>query len=428
MKLNQLLVCSLTLFVLKAHAVIYYVSPTGNDSNLGTSTSRPWKTLARVHKANSVLKPGDKVYFRGGDYLITSSLPYEYYFSADGTSSNRITYQNYPGEKPVIVFDWRIAPPVKRYLLIISGNYVTVDGLSFRQTESSRLVSFDGNIEKNINITKPAVWGEGDNVIIRNVTVDNFSSVGIQSGHSKYLLVEGCTIRGTGSHPLYISGAYGKFRNNTLDGSRGKHNAHGIQIQGVLDDPNGGTFQASNFFGNEIYGNLIKNGQGSGVIISGPVANNLIYNNVIINGGINSGQPLSFWEYGGQQIRSGNSFYNNTAIGKSAVSLISQFKVSGKNVKVYNNIFHPSVVVPIGLTTSTNVYNNIFYNVKGSLPSGSGNKLQNPMLMTPTGTSAQSAMLRSGSPAIGTAGSGASTTDYASTARDSRPDKGAWEY
>ncbi len=419
MKLNKMFVFSFMLFTMKAHAVTYYVSPAGNDANLGTSTSRPWKTLARVVKANSILKPGDKVYFRGGDYLITSSMPYEYYFSKSGTSSSRITYQNYPGERPVIVYDWRKNPPLKRYLLTISGDFVTVDGLNFRQTESSRLLSFDGNIEKNINLTKSAVWGHGDNVIIRNVTIDNFSGVGIQSGQSKYLLVEQCTVRGTGSHPLYISAGYGTFRSNTLDGSRGKHNAHGIQIQGTLE--------AGNAVGNNIYGNLIKNGQGSGIIISGPVINNLIYNNVIINGGIKSGQPLSFWEYSGP-IGSGNKFYNNTAIGKSAISLISQFKDSGKNVKVYNNIFHPSVTVEIGLTTSTNVYSNIFYNIKGSLPRGTGNKLQNPMLMTPTGTVAQSAMLRSGSPAIGTSTSGASTTDYASRTRNSRPDKGAWEY
>ncbi len=419
MNLNQLFLFALVLFVSKAHATTYYVSPSGSDANAGTSTTRPWKTLARVAKAQSVLKPGDTIYFRGGDYLITSASPYFYSLTTDGTSSSRITYKNYNGEKPVIVYDWRKNPPEKRFLLEVLGDYITIDGLGFRQTESSRLLSFNGNIELDINKTKSAIHAFGVSDIIRNATIDNFSGLGIQSGQSKYLLVEGCNIRGTGSHPLYISSGYGTFRNNTLDGSRGKSNAHGIQIQGTLAE--------GNSVGNKIYGNLIKNGQGSGIIISGPVANNLIYNNVIVNGGVKSGQPLSFWEYSGL-IGLGNKFYNNTAIGKSAVSLISQFKGSGKNVKVYNNIFHPSVPVDIGLLSSTNVYSNIFYNVKGTaLPKGSGNSIKNPMLMNPTGISAQDAMLRSGSPAISTATSGASATDYRNKAR-SIPDKGAYEY
>ena len=43
----------------------YYVSADGNDSNDGKSIDTPWKTLARVDKAQ--LLPGDGVLFRRGD-------------------------------------------------------------------------------------------------------------------------------------------------------------------------------------------------------------------------------------------------------------------------------------------------------------------------------------------------------------------------
>ena len=45
-------------------ATHYYVSPTGSDSNNGTSTSTPWMTIGQVNRF--VFSPGDHVYFQGG--------------------------------------------------------------------------------------------------------------------------------------------------------------------------------------------------------------------------------------------------------------------------------------------------------------------------------------------------------------------------
>ena len=42
----------------------YYVSPSGSDSNRGTTTSAPWKTINKVDSTS--LKPGDSVLFQGG--------------------------------------------------------------------------------------------------------------------------------------------------------------------------------------------------------------------------------------------------------------------------------------------------------------------------------------------------------------------------
>lgn len=50
----------------KAIGNIYYLSPTGNDTNNG-STSSPWKTIA---KADSVVQAGDTVIFKDGIYPV----------------------------------------------------------------------------------------------------------------------------------------------------------------------------------------------------------------------------------------------------------------------------------------------------------------------------------------------------------------------
>jgi hypothetical protein len=46
----------------------YYVDAAGgNDSNSGTSTTSPWRTIARANALN--LEPGDRLLFRGGQTL-----------------------------------------------------------------------------------------------------------------------------------------------------------------------------------------------------------------------------------------------------------------------------------------------------------------------------------------------------------------------
>jgi len=81
-----------------AQAATYYVDKNSiggkcSDFNNGTSTTTPWCTLG---KANSSVAPGDTVYVRAANYYETLSL------SKSGTAGNFITWQNYPGETPII--------------------------------------------------------------------------------------------------------------------------------------------------------------------------------------------------------------------------------------------------------------------------------------------------------------------------------------
>ncbi len=77
-------------------ATTYYVSSSaGNDSNNGTSSSTPWKTLTKVNYAN--FNPGDFILFKSGDSWFGQLLP------KSGSTSGTITYGSYgSGEKPKI--------------------------------------------------------------------------------------------------------------------------------------------------------------------------------------------------------------------------------------------------------------------------------------------------------------------------------------
>jgi parallel beta-helix repeat protein len=73
----------------KAADTIYYVSPTGSDSNSGTSISSPYLTYK---KALSVATESSTVYIRAGTY--TSS--------GNEFANSNVTVRNYPGEQVII--------------------------------------------------------------------------------------------------------------------------------------------------------------------------------------------------------------------------------------------------------------------------------------------------------------------------------------
>lgn len=66
----------LFLFILsQGYATNYYVSPTGNNSNAGTSTGAAWLTLAKVVSSLASINSGDSVLLeRGGTFYISSSV------------------------------------------------------------------------------------------------------------------------------------------------------------------------------------------------------------------------------------------------------------------------------------------------------------------------------------------------------------------
>lgn len=73
----------------------YYVSPEGDDTNLGTQ-ELPWQS---IQMALSKSLPGDTIFLRKGEY----ESPYGgWVFANSGTSEHPITLTNFPGEQAVI--------------------------------------------------------------------------------------------------------------------------------------------------------------------------------------------------------------------------------------------------------------------------------------------------------------------------------------
>ncbi|HEY3867281.1 MAG TPA: right-handed parallel beta-helix repeat-containing protein [Actinocrinis sp.] len=84
-------------------AVDFYVSPSGSDSNAGTSASSPFKTLAKAQSAVRAVDQADSgqitVYLAGGTYRLTSTLAFT---SADSGTVDDIWWRAESGAAPVV--------------------------------------------------------------------------------------------------------------------------------------------------------------------------------------------------------------------------------------------------------------------------------------------------------------------------------------
>ena len=135
-----------------ASATDYYMSPTGNNDNTGTSLDTTWTTLSR---AQEQLAAGDTLYIVDGTYYDDSFVA-----QVSGTAANPITIQAYNGTPTFIetdgvgrnldlfVFhDWGCPGPISHY-------------------------NIDGIRAENYSTTF-AVWRNSNHISITNITTDN---------------------------------------------------------------------------------------------------------------------------------------------------------------------------------------------------------------------------------------------------------------
>jgi len=175
-------------------AASYYVSPSGNDSNLGTSTSAAFRS---IQKALNVIRPGDTVMIRSGTYyeglkIVTS-----------GTSSARITVQNYNGESVTIN-----SGTSRTIQLTRQAGYYTFSGLKLVATYVGNYKD-DNDYSVDLGHSGPVWWGYGP------PDEYNATKVNDDSNGNNGFIVENCSITGS----IGIMGHFNTVRNCTLNGN-----------------------------------------------------------------------------------------------------------------------------------------------------------------------------------------------------------------
>jgi hypothetical protein len=169
---------------------VYYVSPTGSDSNGGTSPCSPWQSMTKVEAAG--LLPGDTVAFRGGQSF---SAPLSPYSNENGTSSEPITFTSY-GAGPATL---------SAGVFLGSVSYLTLDDLNVTNPSGPGVFS---------SSTGTGVTG----LVIQRSTISNTSTYGIASrlALDASWTVRGSTIQNTGDSGIFFLGSGLTATGNTI--------------------------------------------------------------------------------------------------------------------------------------------------------------------------------------------------------------------
>ena len=382
---------------------MYFVSPSGNDSSNGMSSSTAWQTITKVNA--TTFAPGDLVLFEGG-----KTFNGKLYIRSSGSSGFNIKFASYGTGKAII--NGGSSTAVYAY----NSSYITIDSLIITGNWNASLQS--GNDSYGILFyTDLAVGVKLGEVTVTHCEVKGFNKSGIsflswpadgsQSGFSK-ITVMGNTVHDNG--------------------------AAGISTLGHSAAAGNTVYAFSNVYigFNRVYNNMgvranISSHSGDGIIIGdasgGTVEYNAAYNNGWYNTAL-SGGPAAIWCYDSKNIifQYNEAHHNGTGTGTpdgdgfdldgGAVNCIMQYNYSHDNygagfllweygntrIKNSGNILRYNISQNDNTNNNNSVYggismgpycnNNLFYNntiwgVKGSavfVTGGTGNKFYNNIL------------------------------------------------
>jgi hypothetical protein len=327
----------------------YYVSTTGNDNSVGSSTA-PFATLQHAMLS---LEPGDTLNVESGSYggFIAGwdSVPAssgDRYGTIDGTASAPITIQADPSATPGSVIINNPNNKTQAGIDLEPGiNYVTISGLVIDGTS--------GGIAKYPN------KGEGikiadANDIVENCIIKNINyGQGILADNADNVVLQGNMVSGTGDqgNPDYGHGIYlsGTLNGAVVQGNVIYNNTYiGIHVNGDLSEGGTGLVTNAVIRGNQIFNNG-QNGINADGLQSSVIENNLIYgyqdygitlyqsdaaapsqNNVIVNNTIVSTAAGADSAVRILDGSTGNKVLNSILLGGGGVALrISSNSVSG---------------------------------------------------------------------------------------------------
>ncbi len=152
----------------------YYVSNSGSNSNSGTSTVNPWRTVGKVNSFN--FSTSDRIYFKGGD---TFSDAAELRISHSGTSGNYVIIGSYGSGKATLRGNWGYNDFSCGY----NPYFKVVDGTRYFRVE-------------NLRLTLAEVAYESENCRdfeVVDVDIDRICRFSIRTRGSQDLLIDGCT-------------------------------------------------------------------------------------------------------------------------------------------------------------------------------------------------------------------------------------------
>jgi len=193
----------------------YYVSPTGSDSNSGTSPAQAWQTVGRVNSAQ--LAPGDGVLFEGGQSFSDAVLMPP----SSGTVGKPIVFGSYgSGDATITRGAWFVQNDLAFEDLIFNGTFQ--GGSAVKGTSSG--ITLDG-----VSISLPdgnqslGLFSNGDNWVIEHSQISNAGLSGMLLNGDDYLIADNAltntgldTTNGYNNHGIYLDASDATITGNTI--------------------------------------------------------------------------------------------------------------------------------------------------------------------------------------------------------------------
>ncbi len=478
---------TLVVFAMSAHsasAATYYVSTSGSDSNAGTSTAAPWKTISKVNSKVSTFQPGDNILFKRGDVFTGSQsgqgvLNWE---NKSGTAAAPITISNY-GTGVLPVFELAAGSTVilenRNFMFFNNASYIIIDG--FNITDRGFAAAHPNDPRKDAfayNGVAIRMQAQNDNNrvhdnIIRNMEI-SYTGMGIVLESVNNTLVTGssitdlqnfvntqCGTNQSGSCSYEDYGANALTLINADSNTFSYNYFRGIWASSLDFGYNGGVMEMyqSNNNNNFLYSTVIDSGGVSefGSSNGSSSNNNLYAYNLLINNG-----ALSYLNLSGNFATavSNVKYYNNTIVSDANDRFINVgapdftgaiFKdnyifgfggsPTGTAFDLRNNIFYITNAIKVKGSGSDNnyIHQNNIYKLVGSAKTGfgSGNTVNTseaitttPVFTTTPSMNSTELLLAAGSPAIDKGANLGYTVDRIGNAvpKGLAPDAGAYEY
>jgi Right handed beta helix region len=295
----------------------YYVSPSGSDSNSGSSPSQAWRTVGRVN--NAKLRPGDRVLFQGGHSFGGGTLMPE----SSGAPGAPIVYGSYGnGQATVTHGVW-----------FVDTDYLTFDDLTLGPDGGLQGGNSSGHAANHIVVQRSTIDlapgnsdlginANGDDWTIADNTVENTGDSGMLLIGERYR-VRGNTITNTGldsaigygKHGIYLKVANATIAGNTIthfsaDGISARYRDSTITGNAISHGPIGiGFFQYDTVPGTSHWNhNTITNTTAAGIFVSssdkaGPTIESFVIRGNTIQ---SSGQRVNVQDSRGRVMMTGN--------------------------------------------------------------------------------------------------------------------------
>ncbi len=294
----------------------YYVSPSGSDTNPGTSPAGAWKTVARVNRAH--LSPGDGVLFQGGQAFADEVLMP----SVSGILGKPIVFGSYgQGIATLPQGAWFVQHDLAFESLAFSSTFyggsavhgpsddVTLDGVSISLPAGNQVLG---------------LYTNGDHWVIENSRISGSGLSGMLLNGDDYLIADNTltgvglsTTNGYNNHGIYLDASDATITGNTITGAAESAISVRYRSSRIIDNSLSGAdigidyYQFDSTAGSSVWaGNTISNTTAADVFICGtregcrqPLENFTITGNRMTK---TSGTYMNLQPTRGSYVRSGN--------------------------------------------------------------------------------------------------------------------------